>query len=74
VNSAVMEGGEVAWIITNNGKSRNQEIPTIHTTSNPENLVIITYWLCYLSVNSESDTFPVEERNPCSVVNLLEKQ
>jgi hypothetical protein len=50
-------GPEIAQIIKNNRYSNNFEIPTIHAMFNSKK-----------QLNSETNIFPVEKSNSCSVV------
>jgi hypothetical protein len=52
----------------NNGQSKSPDIPTFHSPLNPDNNIIITFWLCYWSLNSETNIFPSGESNHCFVV------
>jgi hypothetical protein len=40
---------------------------TVHTAFNPENHLIITYWLCCWSLNTVTSIFLMGESNPYSV-------
>jgi hypothetical protein len=43
--------------------SKNLKILIIHVAFNPENRSIITYWLCYWSLNKGANIFLIEKSN-----------